>query len=100
MHPKSKNKLGGLRGLFKNSTYLNTNHLRERLLKEKIKECKCEICNNIEWLNYLIPLELHHIDGINTNNSLNNLQLLCPNCHAQTDNYRGKNINKTNVHVV
>ena len=38
-----------------------------------------------------IPLELHHIDGNNQNNNLTNLTLLCPNCHAMTDNYRGKN---------
>ena len=36
-------------------------------------------------------LELHHIDGNHSNNELSNLTLLCPNCHALTDNYRGKN---------
>lgn len=39
-----------------------------------------------------IPLEVHHVDGDRLNNELSNLQLLCPNCHAQTDNYCGKNI--------
>ncbi len=43
------------------------------------------------WLNKPIPLELHHKDGDNTNNELDNLELLCPNCHALTDNYRGRN---------
>jgi predicted HNH restriction endonuclease len=38
-----------------------------------------------------IPLELHHITGINNDHRLENLQMLCPNCHAFTDNYRGKN---------
>ena len=41
-----------------------------------------------------IPLELHHKNGINSDNSLTNLELLCPNCHALTDNYRAKNIKK------
>jgi predicted HNH restriction endonuclease len=41
-----------------------------------------------------IPLELHHIDGDKTNNTLENFQLLCPNCHALTDSYRGKNVKK------
>ena len=39
-----------------------------------------------------LNMELHHIDGNKYNNSLDNLILLCPNCHAQTDNYRAKNI--------
>ena len=39
-----------------------------------------------------IPLELHHLNGVRTDNRISNLRLLCPNCHALTDNYRGKNI--------
>lgn len=56
---------------------------------------KCECCHKETWLDRPIPLEVHHIDGDNLNNELSNLQLLCPNCHALTDNYRGKNINNT-----
>ena len=66
--------------------------LAQRLLKEGIKEHKCERCKRTEWEEVLIPLELHHINGTRTDNRLSNLQLLCPNCHALTDNYRGKNI--------
>lgn len=47
-----------------------------------------------------IPLELHHINGINTDNRISNLQLICPNCHAQTDNYRGKNIGMSAQEVI
>lgn len=65
--------------------------LKRRLLQDKIFEHKCYNCNNTLWLNNLIPLELHHKDGDNLNNVLSNLTLLCPNCHALTDNYRGKN---------
>ena len=54
----------------------------------------CSRCNLTEWLGQLIPLELEHIDGDNSNNSLENLCLLCPNCHALTPTYRGKNIGK------
>ncbi len=62
-----------------------------KLLKDGIKPHKCELCNNTEWLSKPIALELHHIDGNSENNNLTNLQMLCPNCHATTPNYRGKN---------
>lgn len=54
---------------------------------------QCECCGLTEWLNKPIPLEVHHLDGKELNSELSNLILLCPNCHALTDNYRGKNIN-------
>lgn len=53
---------------------------------------QCENCGNTEWQGKLIPLEVHHMDGDRLNNVLENLQLLCPNCHAQTENYRNRNI--------
>lgn len=57
---------------------------------------KCEVCGLSEWREIPITLEVHHIDGDHLNNELDNLQLLCPNCHSQTDNWRGKNIDKKN----
>lgn len=76
--------------LVKDSTY-QSYKLANRLLKEGYKERICECCNNTEWMGKPIPLELHHINGINTDNRLENLKFLCPNCHAFTDTYRGKN---------
>lgn len=76
--------------LVENSNYQSFK-LAQRLLKEGIKEHKCERCKKTEWEGVPIPLELHHINGTRTDNRLSNLQLLCPNCHALTDNYRGKN---------
>lgn len=54
---------------------------------------RCEKCGLEEWQDKQIPLEVHHIDGDGLNSVLSNLQILCPNCHALTDNYKGKNIN-------
>lgn len=52
----------------------------------------CRICNNEKWNDKPIPLELEHIDGNSENNKLYNLIVICPNCHAQTSTYKGKNI--------
>ena len=80
--------------LVQHSTFINANHLRERLLKEGVKQLKCECCGSTEWMGQPIPLELHHVNAVRDDQRLENLQLLCPNCHALTDNYRGKNKGK------
>lgn len=48
------------------------------------------MCKLHKWLNFPITLEVHHIDGDRTNNNEENLQLLCPNCHSYTDNWRNR----------
>ena len=58
-----------------------------------LKENKCEVCGCTE------SLELHHINGISSDLRLENLQILCPNCHSYTDNWRGKNINTGKVKI-
>ena len=73
---------------------IQSNKVRKKLLQEGYKEHRCEKCGQTEWLGRPIPLELHHIDGNKKNNTLENFQLLCPNCHAFTDSYKGKNIAK------
>ena len=65
--------------------------LKKRLIQEKVFEHQCNKCKEKTWLNHPIPIELHHKDGDNSNNVLSNLELLCPNCHALTNNYRSKN---------
>lgn len=64
--------------------------LKEKLIREGIKENRCESCGITEWQGKPIVCQLHHIDGNPSNNSIGNLQILCPNCHSQTDNFCGK----------
>ena len=77
--------------LVENSLF-STSALRKKLIKEGLKECKCESCGITEWLNKPISFELDHINGVNTDNRLINLRIMCPNCHSQTDTFRGKGI--------
>lgn len=69
-----------------------SSHLRIRLIRENLKEAICEMCSSTEWLGQPISLELDHVNGDKADNRLENLRLLCPNCHALTSTYRGKNI--------
>jgi hypothetical protein len=80
-----------LETILRRDTAYQSNKLRKRLIKEGIFESRCASCNQTEWLRKPIPLELDHIDGDKTNNELSNLRLICPNCHALTPTYRGKN---------
>jgi hypothetical protein len=65
--------------------------LKNRLIKEGLKKPQCEECGwSQKSFDGRLPLELHHIDGDPHNNSLSNLQILCPNCHSLKPNYRGR----------
>lgn len=75
--------------LTEDSNY-NRTRLKDRLIEERIKEYKCECCGISEWLGRPISLQLHHLNGIHNDNRLSNLQLLCPNCHSQTENFGTK----------
>ena len=77
-----------------NSIDIQTNKIRKKILQEGLKPHQCESCKLTEWLGQPIPLEVHHKDGDRNNNTFENYELLCPNCHAFTDSYRGKNSRK------
>lgn len=64
--------------------------LRIRLIREGIKENKCERCGGDTWEGEPMPLQLHHVNGNHKDLRIENLQILCPNCHSLTDNYGGK----------
>lgn len=73
---------------------VNTTTLRQKLLEEGYRAHRCEHCGRDRWQGNPIPLELDHVDGDRTHNALANLRLLCPNCHALTPTYRGRNIGR------
>jgi Zn finger protein HypA/HybF involved in hydrogenase expression len=78
--------------LVENSSYQNYTSLKRRLINEGVLEYKCSFCKNDgRWRNMKLALQLDHMNGIKTDNRLENLRLLCPNCHSQTSTYSGKN---------
>jgi hypothetical protein len=72
----------------------NRSHLKGRLLREGLKQNKCERCGLTEWLGEPLNMALHHVNGDGQDNRLSNIQFLCPNCHAQTENYSGRGIRR------
>jgi hypothetical protein len=66
-------------------------HVKARLLMAGLKEERCESCGLVDWHGQPLSLELHHINGDGEDNRLENLRLLCPNCHSQTDTWGARN---------
>ena len=71
---------------------------RRRRVFEEQNYC-CNRCGISEWQGFKISLELDHKDGNSTNNSRDNLEGLCPNCHSVTDTWRGRNKPRKNGQV-
>lgn len=78
-----------------NSEYYNKNFLKTLIRRFELKKYECEICKlkNV-WENKPLSLQLDHINGTNSDNRLENLRWLCPNCHSQTETFSGKTSKK------
>ena len=81
-----------------NSLYSNE-MVKDRIVKNNLIEYKCVKCGIDSWCNETIVLDLDHINGNNLDNRLINLRYLCPNCHSQTDTYKGRNKNSGKLKV-
>jgi 5-methylcytosine-specific restriction endonuclease McrA len=68
----------------------NRTHLKTRLLAEGLKQNRCERCGITNWLGAPLAIALHHANGDGLDNRIENLVMLCPNCHSQTDNFSGR----------
>jgi hypothetical protein len=77
-----------------NHPHFQTYKLKNRILKEGLIDNVCSVCGITEWFGKPMNMELDHIDGNRSNHKLDNLRMLCPNCHSQTETYRSKNIKK------
>ena len=78
-----------------NSSYKSKHRMKKRIIEEKLLPIvdRCNHCGQgLIWNNKPLVLELEHKDGVNNNNNLDNLEMLCPNCHSQTKTYKSKNI--------
>jgi hypothetical protein len=76
--------------LVTNSNYSRV-HLKTRLISNNFLPYICAECGNVgDWNGKPLILQIDHINGVNNDNRLENLRLLCPNCHSQTENFAGK----------
>jgi 5-methylcytosine-specific restriction endonuclease McrA len=86
-HPKFAGNIDLEKRFVKHTKRVSAAKTKDVLLNHKLKEYKCEICGLSEWNGKPITLQLHHINGDGTDDRIENLQILCPNCHSQTDSY-------------
>jgi hypothetical protein len=81
--------------LVEDSDYHNQNFLKKRLWREGLLKKECYVCGISDWLGTPLTLQIDHINGKRQDNRIENLQILCPNCHSQTKTFAGKNKGKS-----
>lgn len=87
--------------LVKDSPYSSTTNLKDKLYKNKLKSRSCELCGQGEtWKGKKMSLILDHINGLNNDNRLENLRIVCPNCNATLDTHGGKNQSKYGGYII
>ena len=91
---KGNNKYKSALDYIESGQHITSSRLKEKLIRDGIKKEECELCGAREWLGKKLPLELHHKNGNHFDNNLNNLQILCPNCHSIQEGNSGSNIGK------
>lgn len=91
-HGKSRPGRVETKDLLQKNSGIGSTKLKVRLLQEGLLKERCVRCGlGPLWQGERLCLQLDHINGDPTDNTLDNLRILCPNCHAQTSNFRGKN---------
>lgn len=96
LNEKNISKLG-LDEILVNGKAYSSGKLKTRLIKSGLKEDICEECGISEWNGKKLILQLHHINGDHNDNRLENLQILCPNCHSLTENFSNKKAKEVKV---
>ncbi len=96
-HTEQKSLSRTLERILRNDSHVSSGRVKAAVLRHGLLEAKCVGCGLEEWTSSFgtsSPLQLDHINGVNTDNRLENLRILCANCHTQTDTFCGKNIKK------
>jgi RNase P subunit RPR2 len=91
---KGGNKYKSALYYIENNIPITSSKLREKLIRDGLKPNYCEKCHTFEWYGIKLPLELHHKNGKHYDNSLENLEILCPNCHSIQEGNSGANIKR------
>lgn len=82
-----------IKNAFVEESTVSNEFIKKKLVSQYGVEEKCDVCGIMDWLGKSLCLELDHINGVSHDNRPQNLRFLCPNCHTQSDTFRGRNIN-------